>query len=54
MMYGRLDAAAAISEGSLKVEGDGDLAALFGQWFKGFRQQYFQFRERPDGRRRIA
>jgi hypothetical protein len=35
MMYGRLDAAAAISQGSLKAEGDGELAFQFGQWFKG-------------------
>ena len=35
MMYGRLDAAAAISQGSLEAEGDGQLAFQFGQWFKG-------------------
>ena len=35
MMYGRLDASAAISQGSLNVEGDAKLAARFGQWFKG-------------------
>ena len=35
MMYGRLDASAAISQGKLAVEGDGELAARFGQWFKG-------------------
>ncbi len=35
MMYGRLDALAAISKGKLEVEGNGGLAAQFGQWFKG-------------------
>jgi len=35
MMYGRLDASEAISQGSLEVEGDSALAARFGQWFKG-------------------
>ena len=35
MMSGRLEASAAISQGELKVEGDGALAARFGQWFKG-------------------
>ena len=35
MMSGRLDASAAISQGKLKVEGDNELAARFGQWFKG-------------------
>jgi uncharacterized protein (TIGR03083 family) len=35
MMYGRLDASAAISQGSLEVEGAGELAARFSQWFKG-------------------
>ena len=35
MMYGRLDASAAISQGSLEVEGDSALASRFGQWFKG-------------------
>ncbi len=30
MMYGRLDAAAAISQGSLEAEGDGQLAFQFG------------------------
>ena len=35
MMYGRLDAWAAISKGTLEVEGNGGLAAQFGQWFKG-------------------
>ena len=35
MMYGRMDASAAISRGKLEVDGDGDLAAQFGQWFKG-------------------
>ena len=35
MMYGRLDASAAISQGKLEMEGDGGLASQFGQWFKG-------------------
>ena len=35
MMYGRLDASASISQGSLEVEGDAEIAARFGQWFKG-------------------
>ncbi len=35
MVYGRLDAPAAISQGKLEVEGDGGLVSRFGQWFKG-------------------
>ena len=35
MMYGRLDASEAISQGSLEVEGDNASSAQFGQWFKG-------------------
>ena len=35
MMYGRLQASAAISQGKLKVEGDSELAAQFGRWFRG-------------------
>ena len=35
MMYGRLDASAAISQGRLEVEGDAGLASHFGQGFKG-------------------
>ena len=34
-MYGRLDALATISQSKLEVEGDGELAAQFGRWFKG-------------------
>jgi uncharacterized protein (TIGR03083 family) len=35
MMYGRLDAPAAISQGRLKAVGDDALVYRFGQWFKG-------------------
>ena len=35
MMSGRLGASEAISQGSLEVEGDSELAARFGEWFKG-------------------
>ena len=35
LMYGRLGAAQAITGGRLTVEGDGELAAQFSQWFKG-------------------
>ena len=35
MMYGRLDASAAVAQGKLEVEGDSDLASQFGRWFKG-------------------
>jgi uncharacterized protein (TIGR03083 family) len=35
MMYGRMDVSAATSQGKLEVVGDGELAAQFGQWFKG-------------------
>ena len=35
MMYGRMDASAAIAQGKLEVDGDGELAAQFGRWFKG-------------------
>ena len=35
MMYGRLDASAAIAQGRLEVEGDGELGSQFGRWFKG-------------------
>ena len=35
LIYGRLTPAAAISGGRLAVEGDGELAAQFNQWFKG-------------------
>lgn len=35
LVYGRLDLAAAIESGRLRVEGDGQLASAFGQWFKG-------------------
>lgn len=35
MMYGRLEASVAISQGRLEVEGDFQLASQFSQWFKG-------------------
>ena len=35
MMYGRLDASAAIAHGKPGVDGDSELAARFGQCFKG-------------------
>ena len=35
MMSGRLEASAAISQGKLTADGDSELAAQFGQWFKG-------------------
>jgi uncharacterized protein (TIGR03083 family) len=35
MMYGRLDASTAISQGKLESDGDGELASQFGRWFKG-------------------
>ena len=35
MTSGRLTVAAAISQGKLTVDGDAELAASFGQWFKG-------------------
>ena len=35
MTSGRLDASAAITEGKLEAEGDGELASQFGRWFKG-------------------
>jgi predicted lipid carrier protein YhbT len=35
LMYGCLAPAPTITGGRLVVEGDGELAAQFGQWFKG-------------------
>jgi uncharacterized protein (TIGR03083 family) len=35
LVYGRLDLDAAIASGRLHVEGDGQLARAFGQWFRG-------------------
>ncbi|MBM11933.1 MAG: hypothetical protein CL759_07660 [Chloroflexi bacterium] len=35
MMYGRMPVQAAVESGQLEVEGDAQLAARFGQWFKG-------------------
>lgn len=35
LVYGRLNLAAAITSGRLRIEGDRQLATAFGQWFKG-------------------
>ncbi|MGH7332656.1 MAG: maleylpyruvate isomerase family mycothiol-dependent enzyme, partial [Candidatus Rokuibacteriota bacterium] len=35
LVYGRLDLEAALASGRLQVEGDGQLARAFGQWFRG-------------------
>ena len=36
LIFGRLDVAEAVANGRLTVEGPGDLAANFTQWFQGF------------------